>query len=209
MKNILDFLIKAGELKSVKRKGITFYNVKNPDSATDHAFRMALMVWIFGKQKRINMEKALKMALIHDICKVFTGDITPYDGLLPRNKKKKYDFVRCWRRLGENEKKKRHFNKVEKEYKAIKKLTAKLPPKLKDEIKTLWLDYSHLKSRESYFVHQIDVSENLIEAFECWKENKRFPTKPWWEHVDEVIDEPVLLEFAKELERIELKAGKE
>jgi 5'-deoxynucleotidase YfbR-like HD superfamily hydrolase len=92
--------------------------VKNPDSATDHSFRIALMVWLFTKGKKLNIEKALKMALIHDICKILTGDITPYDGLLPKSKKERDEFVRRWRRLSLREKEKRYAEKFEKEYAA-------------------------------------------------------------------------------------------
>ena len=203
MGNLLNFLIKVGTLKEVGRKGITFYGVKNPDSATDHSFRMLMMVWIFGQEKEINFEKALKIALIHDICKVYTGDITPYDGLLPRSKRDRHKFVKKWRRLLKKEK--RYIEKFKKERKAILELTSKLPKKLKKEIIALWLDYTEAKSPESRFVGQIDVAENLIEAFERWKKNRKFPTKPWWEHIDEVIDAPVLLKFLKEIEKEELK----
>jgi len=206
MRSLLKFLLKIGELKKVKRKGIAFYGVKNPDSATDHSFRMAIMVWIFSKEeKKIDLEKALKIALIHDICKVYTGDITPYDGLLPKNKKEREEFVRKWLRLSIKEKKKRFIEKTKKEKEAILKLTSELPKRLKNEIITLWADYTKKKSAESRFVHQIDVVENLIEAFECWKKDKRFPTRPWWEHIDQVIDNPTLLKFLKEIEKEELK----
>lgn len=205
MKNILDFLTTVGELKTIKRKGIAFYGVKNPDSATDHSFRVALMVWLFGNEKKINIGKAIKIALIHDICKVYTGDITPYNGLLPKDKKERDRFVRKWRRLPVRKKEKKHNQKLEKEQNALKKLTSKLPPKLKKEIVNLWLDYVKIESPESRFVHQLDVVENLIEAFEWRKKRKSFPTKPWWEHADEVIDEPILQKFLKEIEKAELK----
>jgi len=114
MKNTLEFLIEVGRLKNIKRKGVAFYGVKNPDSATDHSFRMAMMIWLFGNEKKINIEKALKIALIHDICKVLTGDITPYDGLLPENKKERDIFVRRWRRLSLNKKEQRHIQNLRK-----------------------------------------------------------------------------------------------
>ncbi len=47
-----------------------------------------MMVWILGKGKKISAEKAFKMAIIHDIGKILTGDITPDDGLFPKNKKR-------------------------------------------------------------------------------------------------------------------------
>lgn len=206
MKNILKFLIEVGRLKNIKRKGIAFYGVKNPDSAIDHSFRMAVMIWLFGKEKKINIEKALKIALIHDICKVLTGDITPYDGLLPENKKERDKFVRRWRRLSLDIKEKRYTQKFKKEYSALKKLISQLPPKMKEEIKKIWLDYHRSESPEAKFVSQIDIAENLLEAFEWWKKNKKFPTGPWWQHADEVIDDPTLSNFLKEIEKEELKS---
>lgn len=205
MKSLLQFFLEIGKLSKVERKGITFYCVENPDSATDHSFRMAMMVWAFHHGKKINIEKALKIALVHDVCKIYTGDITPYDGLLPKDKKDRDEFVKRWRRLLKEDKKRIHSAKTEKERRAILKLTAKLPKKLKKEIETLWEDYTYLKSPESRFVHQIDVIENLIEAFECWEKDKKFPTTPWWQHIDEIIDDPLLLEFLKEIEKEELK----
>lgn len=205
MKNILKFLIEIGKLKSVPRKGITFYGVKNPDSASDHSFRMAIMVLLFGKEKNINIKKALKIALIHDICKVLTGDITPYDGLLPKNKKEREKFVRRWRRLSLKKKETRYIQKFKKEYGALEKLISKLPPKIREELKRLWLDYHRNESPEAKFVSQIDITENLLEAFEWWKKNKKFPTQPWWEHADEIIEDQSLLDFLKEIEKEELK----
>jgi len=205
MKNILNFLIEVGKLKEIERKGITFYGVKKPDRATDHAFRMAMMVWIFDKERDLNLEKAFKMALIHDLCKVYTGDITPYNGLLPKNKKERDKFVRRWRRLPLTEKEERYAQKFKKEYNALKKLTLRLPKKLKKEIVDLWLEYQKGGSAEARFVSQLDIAENLLEALEWWKKNKKFPTQPWWEHADEVIDDPTLLKFLKEIEKEELK----
>jgi len=208
MRDLLDFLIEIGKLKEIKRKGITFYGVKKPDSAVDHSFRMALMAWFLGQERKINIEKAFKIALIHDICKVLTGDITPYDGLLPKDKKERDGFVRRWRRLRLNEKEKRHTKKFKEEYNALKKLILKLPKNLRKEITEVWLDYHKGRSPEARFISQLDIAENLLEAFEWWKKNKKFPTKPWWEHADEVIDDPILLKFLKEIEKKELKRKK-
>ena len=208
MKDLLDFLIEIGKLKKIKRKGVAFYGVKKPDSAVDHSFRMALMAWFLGQKRKINIEKAFKMALIHDICKVLTGDITPYDGLLPKDKEERDEFVRRWRRLRLNEKEKRYTKKFKKEYDALKKLILKLPKNLRKEITEVWLDYHKGRSPEARFISQLDITENLLEAFEWWKKNKKFPTKPWWEHADEVIDDPILLKFLKEIEKEELERKK-
>jgi len=204
MDKILQFLLKSGELKKIKRKGISFYKSGEPDSASDHSFRMALMAWLFSQNKKIDPEKAMKMALIHDIAKVLTGDITPYDGLLPKNSKQREEFVKKWRRLPLKEKEKRYKDKLKKEEGALKKLTGKLPPALREDIISVWLEYYQGKSPEAKFVHQIDVLENLLESLEMWLKNKTFPTQPWWERADEAIDDPQLLKLMKEIEDMEL-----
>jgi 5'-deoxynucleotidase YfbR-like HD superfamily hydrolase len=67
------------------------------------------------------------------------------------------------------------------------------------------MEYMKWTTPEGKFVYQLDMVENLLEAFEHWKENKNFPTQPWWQHAEEVIDDPVLLEFLKEIEKEEKK----
>jgi len=205
MKNIFNFLIEIGKLKNVKRKGITFYGVKNPETTNDHTFRMAMMAWILGARKKLNLEKLIKIALVHDLCKVYAGDITPYNGFLPRDKKERYKFVRKWPRLSREEKEKWSVEKFKKEYSALKNLTSKMPRELKKEMLTLWTEYTKWTTPEGKFVYQLDMIENLLESFEHWKKDRRFPTKPWWEHTEEVIDDPNLLKFLKEIEKEELK----
>lgn len=205
MKDIFNFLINIGKLKNIERKGITFYGFDHPDSATDHTFRVTIMVWVLGKDKNIDLERAIKMALIHDICKVYSGDITPYDDILPCDPKAQLEITSKWRRLSKKDKEKFTLKKFKKEKQALIKLISDLPQSLRKEILNLWLDYNQFLSQEAKFVYQIDVLENLIEALECFTENKNFPTKPWWQHAEEVVEDKTLLEFLKEIERQETK----
>lgn len=209
MKNILKFFIEIGKLKDVKRKGVAFYGVKNPDSATDHTFRSAMMAWVFGKMKKnLDVEKVIKLTLIHDIYKIYLGDATPYAGLLPKDKKKRAEFVKRWRRLRLIRKEQRYKKKYGKQYEVFRKLFKNLPQELKKEAVNLQEDYTKRLTPESKFVAQIDLLEDLLEALEQYKKNKKFPTRPWWEHADEMVDDPVLLKFLKEIEKEELKKKK-
>lgn len=206
MKNILKFFVEIGKLKNVKRKGITFYGVENPDSSTDHTFRSAMMAWVFGRMKKnLNLEKVIKLTLIHDIYKIYLGDATPYAGLLPKDKKERAEFVKRWRRLFQDRKERRYKKKYTEQYKVFRKLFQNLPQKIKEEATNLQKDYTKRLTPESKFVAQIDLLEDLLEALEQHKKNKNFPTRPWWEHADEVVDDPILLKFLKEIEREELK----
>ena len=181
------------------------YGIKDPETTAEHTFRMTIVAWFLGIKKDLDIEKVLKMSLVHDLCEVYAGDITPYDGLLPKDKKERYKFVRKWPHLSENEKKKRYSEKLEKEESSLERLVKRLPVEEKMEVLTLWWDYELGKTKEGRFVRQADRAENLIEAFDCWKRDASFPTKPWWQHADEVIDDPVVLKFLTEIEIEELR----
>lgn len=208
MKSSFEFLKTIGDLKDIQRKGILLYGLKKADSATDHTFRLAIMVWMFGQKKRLNLSRAFKIALVHDFCKVYTGDITPYDGLFPKGKhKNRYQLAWRWRRLSLKEKQRRHKEKFQREQKALKRLIAKLPTHLQEDITNTWMDYQNMESPEAKFVFQVDRVENLLEAFESFEKDKKFPTHPWWEHADEVVHDKELLELMEEISKKELGAS--
>ena len=208
MKTLLNFFIEIGKLKGKKRKGMMFYGIKDPETTAEHTFRVAIVSWILGTLAELDVERVIKISLVHDLCEVYAGDITPYDGLLPKNKKERYEFVRKWPHLSEDDKKKRHLKKLKKEEKSLKKLIQGLPLKERKEIWNIWWDYEMGKTQEARFVRQTDRAEGLIEAFDCWKRDKNFPTKPWWQHAGEVIDAPLVLKFLREIEIEELRIKK-
>ncbi len=202
MKNILNFLIEVGKLKRLPRRGWVINQIKNPESIAEHIFRSAIMVWILGYKKGgINIEKLIKIALIHDLCEIYAGDTTPYDSVLPKNKKKLRELMKTWPRFSNYEKREQAIKKYKKENKALKKLISKLPPKLKKEINKLWLDYEKGLTPEGRFFHQADRMENFLQAYEYWKKYKNPPLGPWWLWAREFFDDPTLLEFMKVLDK--------
>ena len=206
---IADFFTIAGRLKKIKRRGAMLYGktADEVESTAEHTYRMTLMAWVLGREKGdLDMCRVIKIALVHDLCEVYAGDLTPYDGILPKGRKERYDFVRTWPGLSREEKEKRFKSKHEKEEVGLKKLTAKLEDQsLKKEIIDLWLDYEKCLSKEAKFVKQIDRLENLLQAEEYYEEDGSFPTKPWWMHAREAVDDPVILEFMGALEKREIK----
>jgi putative hydrolases of HD superfamily len=194
MKGLLDFLKVVRNLRDIKRQGVLYYGVKEKDvdSASDHTFRLTLMIWLLGQGRKLNLAKAMKLALVHDLCKVYTGDITPYQGLFSENDTK-HRLAWRWRRLSLKEKQKRHKQKFKKEEAAIKKLAKKLSPEMRRSILDAWHEYQKMESAEAKFVLQVDRAENLLEAHEQFEKNHKFPTQPWWEHADETIGDTELL----------------
>jgi len=208
MRNLLEFLLDVGKLKRVKRRGWVLRGVKNPESVAEHSFRTAMMAWVLGYGRPVNQEKLLKMALIHDLVEVISGDPTPYDDLILKNPSKKKEILKKWPRRTIAEAKKLAEIKKEKEGKAMEILTSVLPEGLKKEFKDLWDEFENSSTREALFLHQIEKIENTIQAIEYAQEYPDFPMEPWWLHLLELVDDRKLLELVSEMESYFLETKK-
>ncbi len=175
--------------------------IKNPETIAEHIFRTTIMSWFLAVKKRgFNIKKIIKMSLIHDLCEVYTGDISSYDSILPKNKNKLRELMETWPRFSKLEKRKRISEEYKKETKGLKRLISKLPLNLKREIKNLWIDYRKKLTKEARFFYQIDRVENFLQALEYWKKYKSSPG-PWWIEIREVLTDSLLLEFVNELDK--------
>ncbi len=178
-------------------------NIKNPESIAAHTFRVAIMAWFLGVEKNdnFNIEKIIKMALIHDLCDIYTGGITPYDSILPKSKKARQELLKTWPRLSGGKRKILIEQKFKKEKRGLEKLIKNLHPKLKNEIMALWIDYEKGLSKEGRFFKPTDRIESFLQATEYWEKNKNLPQKPWWDQAREVFDDPVLLDFIESMDK--------
>ena len=197
MKELLNFFIEIGKLKRKKRRGWVAHQIKNPESTAEHIFRMAIIAWVLGERKRLNLERVIKMALIHDLCEVYAPDLTPYDPLLPKDQNKIIEVLKRWPKFTPSLKIKSYKKKYKLENLALNKLISRLPSNIKSEIKNLWLDYEKGLTREGRFVKQIDKVENLLQGLEYWKKYGKIQHKLWMRWIKEWIDDPVLLEFIR------------
>src|SRR3989344_6646925 len=200
MKNLVNFFHQIGELKKMPRRGWVIMDIKNGESIADHVFRASLMAWILGNEKKgLKIERVLKMALIHDICEIYAGDITPYDSILPKDSKQRRELMKTWPRFTKAQKLKISREKHKKEEKGLDRLTKDLPSDIKKEIKNLWLDYEKGLTPEGRFFKQTDRLENFLQALEYWEKYKRPPQGPWWEWAREFFDDPILLDFIEKM----------
>lgn len=202
MTNVLKFFSNLEKLKETPRSAWVLRGIKNPESVADHSFRVAMMAWVLGKQKHnLNLEKIIKMALAHDLCEVYAGDITPYDTILPKDAKKRKEMLKTWPQFTENQKKKLVEKKYKKEKDGLEKLVKELPVGLGREIRALWLDYEKRLSPESRFLRQIDRAENLLQSLEYWEKNKNLPQKAWWMQANKLFDDKLVLELVENMDR--------
>ncbi|PRP88595.1 hypothetical protein PROFUN_03006 [Planoprotostelium fungivorum] len=139
-KNILNFLLTVGKLKTTKRTGWVRKGVELPESISDHMYRMSIMSLLINDPS-INRERCLKIAIVHDLAESTVGDITPHD---PVTKEEKY--------------------RMEEEAMAdVKKL---LTGPTGEEIYDLWKEYEAGATPEAKFVKDFDKFEMILQAYE-------------------------------------------
>lgn len=159
-KKMLKFLKLALELKKTKRTGWVDRKIKNPESIADHSYQVALMSLVFGKEIGIDTNKAVKMALIHDLAEAIVGDIS----VDQRHHYKNSTGIKPT--ITDKEKK-------DKEDQAMKKLTKLLDKKTAKEIMNLYEEYEERKTKTARMVKELDSLEVMLQALMYKKENPK------------------------------------
>ena len=77
-RELLDMLHVAERLKDATRHCTT--SNRRPESVAEHSWRMALMAYFIRDEfPEADMDKVVRMCLIHDLGEAFTGDIPTFD----------------------------------------------------------------------------------------------------------------------------------
>lgn len=129
---ILGFVEEIEKLKHIKRIN-TLSDLSRQESDAEHSWHLAMIILLLKDElgEKFNLEKAIKMALVHDLVEIYTGDMWP-----------------------ENEKQKQE--KKEREKKAAARLFSQLPSDLKKEIESYWQEYEDAKTNEAKIVKALD-----------------------------------------------------
>ena len=136
---LFDFFYIVSELKKTPRRGWKEkIGIVNPESVADHSFSSAVMAMVFSDLKKLDTEKMLKMALLHDLSESITGDFTPEE-ISKENKK-------------------------EIENQTMKEILSKLPKELSNEYEKIWNEFQDGISNESTLMHEIDRLEMAIQS---------------------------------------------
>ncbi len=148
------------KLKSVRRSGWVERGVKEPETSADHSLLVSLLVLILGKSRKLDLNKAVKMALLHDLPESIVGDIISKDK---------------WEAEGKMWKK----DKIILERKAMQELASLSGRR---EILELWDEFNDMQSPEAIFVEQADRLATILQAIEYYKEgNYRKPLPGFWD----------------------------
>lgn len=202
MVDLINFFSEIGKLKFIKRRwNLRGVPESDAESAADHAFRLALMSWLFAENEHLDVAKVMKMSLIHDLCNVLIGEMTPYDNVLTGDRKKDRVILAGLPRYSKEEKERMVDERRRQESKALNKLLTLAPPKFAKEVRELWLDYEEMRTREGRFVRQVDRLEPLIQAVEYKRRGKLSDLNVYWVQVKEWLDNPRLVKFVEELDK--------
>ncbi|MCX6814897.1 MAG: HD domain-containing protein [Candidatus Aenigmarchaeota archaeon] len=158
--DMIKFFETVMNLKNEKRAGWVERGVRGPETSSDHSFMVVLMVLVLGKNRKLNMEKALKLAIVHDLPEAIVGDII--------SKGNWKEGGHMWDR-----------EKVRLEREAMKKLSSLLGDA---GILDLWEEFESLKSQEARFVKDLDRLATILQAIEYQKTgNHKKPMEPFWD----------------------------
>lgn len=175
----IEFAKLIGELKKVKRAGWVRENVKSPESVAEHSFRTIVLAMTLASQLKVNQEKLIKMAIIHDLGETAIGDLVDERG-------KKTD-------LSMRE------TKEEKEKEVIAEIFEKVEQK--NEYLNLFTEMVERKTEEAKLFWEIDKLERTLQAFEYEKEQK-LNLEEFFENADAQIKHPTLKSAIENLKKL-------
>lgn len=147
---LLLFLKEIEKLKLVERQ--TYLSSFRRENDAEHSWHVALFVVLFEKEfPGLNVEKMLKMALVHDLVEVYAGDTFSFDNEARKDKK-------------------------EREEKAAKKLFGKLPQKERKDFIKLFNEFENCQSKEAKLVQAFDKMQPILQGIvshgKMWKERE-------------------------------------
>ena len=168
---MIDFLAQISQLKITKRTGWVNSEIPNPESISDHMYRMAIIAMLI-KDKEIDKDRLLKIALVHDIAEAIVGDIVP--GVMSDR------------------------SKYELELNGISKLQALLPKEDGDMIKELWTEYELAETREAKLCKDIDKYEMIQQCYEYEKTHGK-KMQSFYDSTMNKFQHPEVITLSKEL----------
>lgn len=181
VKSLFEFLNIAEKLKCETRH--SWLSSGRQESVAEHSWRMSLMVVLFAPylSQKVNLEKCLKMALLHDLAEAEVGDIPTFETQTTEAKEKKF--------LAEKE--------------AMEKICSLLELHLGEEFNTLWKEFEEKESYESKFVNALDKLEVFLQhneaPFSTWLDlEKDMIFQEKWLRPHCRFD-PFILEFAEKI----------
>jgi putative hydrolase of HD superfamily len=146
---LMSFIREADQLKSVERK-TTIYNGARLENSAEHSWHLALAVMLFASHAPagVDLNRAIKMAILHDLVEIDAGDVLTYNDLTEQK---------------------------QLELKALDRLMGLLPEPMSSDFKQIWLEFEAGESPASRYVRALDrflpVYSNLLNSGRGWRKH--------------------------------------
>lgn len=150
LKSQLDFLVEIDKMKNIFRRTVIIDKSRRENDA-EHSWHFAMLAMILEEysSQKVDVTKAIKIALVHDLVEVYAGDTFAYD------EKAKQD-------------------KRQRELEAADKIFGMLPPEQGAYIRALWDEFEAKETPESKYANVCDRLQPLMHNYltdgHTWKE---------------------------------------
>ncbi|KKA30778.1 hypothetical protein TD95_004407 [Thielaviopsis punctulata] len=165
-------------LKIVKREGWKRHGILRGESIADHMYRMSMMAMCPPPSlisQGLDLNKCIKMCLIHDIAEAVVGDITPAD-LVSKVEKKRRETVTV-------------------DYISDRLLRGATG----EELKSIWHEHEDGVTLESCFVQDLDKLEMLLQMAEYESRSNGQINLEDFTYVTTKIQLPEMKQWAEEI----------
>jgi len=134
----------AARLKEEPRKGwLRRLRLERTESVADHIFALSILCLFEGERRGYNVDKLIKLALLHDMEEAITGDLTPEEKASKGEARVKNERMS-----------------------AREELLSHLPKTSQLVYKALWAELEEETSKEANLVHELDKLEMALQAGE-------------------------------------------
>ncbi|KAL7069736.1 hypothetical protein ACQ4LE_011162 [Meloidogyne hapla] len=159
-------------LKHLKRTGWVMHDVAECETVASHMYRMAILSMSLAEcRKDLDIDKCVRMALVHDIGEAIIGDLTPNCGVSVEKK-----FI------------------IEKQ--AVEQISTYVPASIGENWTQLWLEYAEACTPEAKAVKQLDKLDFLAQALSYEEKNKNLDFEEFFISTKNAFSEEPFVEWA-------------
>ncbi len=151
-------------LKHLPRTGWVDREVSAPESVAAHSWRLALLSWLVAAEDGLDADRAMRLALVHDMPEALTGDRTPFDYLEDVAERRRLAANPAERSMTKEDDERSAKNAAERA--ALTRIVAHAPADVAKQLSALWEEYAAESSPEARLVHQLDKLEAYLQGRE-------------------------------------------
>ena len=183
----IDFILEADKEKNIFRQTHLTENGRRENDA-EHAWHMAMMVYLLKEyaNEKIDVAKAMMMALIHDVVEIDAGDTYAYD---PKGLE----------------------TQKAREEQAAERIFGLLPDDQGEELKSLFQEFEASETPEARFVRAMDNFQPLLlndsNDGGDWREHEIGKTQVMKRHTKTKLGSDVIWERARKIIEEHVRKG--